>query len=39
MEVRLRYFDGCPNWRTAYERLQALGIEPVLERVRESRGS
>jgi hypothetical protein len=21
MEVRLRYFDGCPNWRTAYERL------------------
>ena len=33
MEVRLRYFDGCPNWRTAYERLQALGIEPVLERV------
>ncbi len=33
MNVRLRYFDGCPNWRTTYDRLRGLGIEPALERV------
>ncbi len=37
--VTLRYFDGCPNWQTAYERLrrvmreEGLSVEPVLERV------
>lgn len=40
MEVRLRYFTGCPNWQTAYdclrEALRAEGlssVEPVLEQV------
>jgi hypothetical protein len=23
MQITLRYFDGCPNWRTAQERLRA----------------
>lgn len=38
--VILRYFDGCPNWQTAYERLRAVlrdegmaEVEPMLERV------
>jgi hypothetical protein len=40
MEVRLRYFDGCPHWRTMHDRLrEALraedlaNIEPILELV------
>ncbi len=33
MNVRLRYFDGCPNWQTTYDRLRGLGIEPALEQV------
>lgn len=40
MEVRLRYFDGCPNWRATYERVLALleerglaDVEVALERV------
>jgi len=40
MEVRLRYFGGCPHWRTMHDRLrEALraegmaSVEPVLERV------
>lgn len=40
MQVTLRYFDGCPNWRIAEERLRAAladvgsGDEPIaLERV------
>jgi hypothetical protein len=39
-EVKLRYFDGCPNWRTTYDRLRAVlrdegmaEIEPTLERI------
>lgn len=39
-EVSLRYFDGCPNWRTTYDRLCAVlrdegmaGIVPTLERI------
>ncbi|PKQ17763.1 MAG: thioredoxin family protein [Actinobacteria bacterium HGW-Actinobacteria-8] len=24
MEITLQYFDGCPNWRTADERLAVL---------------
>lgn len=27
MEVTLLYFDGCPNWQTADERLTALADE------------
>lgn len=27
MHVRLLYFDGCPNWATADERLTALADE------------
>lgn len=27
MEVTLLYFDGCPHWRTAEERLQRLAID------------
>lgn len=23
MQIALRYFDGCPNWRVAQERLRA----------------
>jgi hypothetical protein len=40
MNVTLRYFEGCPHWRTAHDRLrEALraegmaDVEPVLERV------
>ena len=40
MNVTLRYFEGCPHWQTAHDRLsEALraegmtDIEPVLERV------
>jgi hypothetical protein len=40
MNVTLQYIDGCPNWRTTYDRLrEALraegmaDIEPVLDRV------
>ena len=40
MSVTLRYFDGCPNWRTTYERLRDVlreegmtDIEPILERI------
>jgi hypothetical protein len=39
-DVTLRYFDGCPNWRTTDERLRAVlreegltAVEPSLERV------
>jgi hypothetical protein len=31
--VTLRYFDGCPSWQVARERLRDLGVEPELERV------
>lgn len=38
--VTLRFFDGCPNWETTYERLRdalrdegMTDVEPVLERV------
>jgi hypothetical protein len=38
--VTIRYFEGCPNWHTAHERLRAAlrdasmaDVEPVLERV------
>lgn len=24
MEIRLQYFDGCPNWQTTAERLQTI---------------
>ena len=40
MDVRLRYFDGCPNWRSTYERLATVleeiglsDLEIALERV------
>lgn len=40
MEIRLRYFEGCPHWQTAHDRLrealraEGMGdVEPVLERV------
>jgi hypothetical protein len=40
MKITLRYFDGCPNWRVAEERLRAAladvgpeDAEVVLERV------
>lgn len=40
MRVTLRYFDGCPNWVTTFERLsEALreedmaDVRPTLERV------
>lgn len=41
MDVRLRYFDGCPNWRIAEARLRealdssaaVVGAEITLERV------
>ena len=26
-QVTLLYFDGCPNWRTAYKRLRRLAEE------------
>lgn len=27
MDIVLQYFEGCPNWKIAYERLQALCAE------------
>lgn len=27
MDVTLRYFDGCPNWQIADERLMELALE------------
>jgi len=40
MKITLRYFEGCPHWQTAHDRLRvalrAEGMadaEPVLERV------
>ena len=39
MRVTLRYFDGCPNWRTTLERLTSaiertgLDAEVALERI------
>ena len=27
MEVTLRYFDGCPNWKEAQAHLEVLGDE------------
>ncbi len=40
MEIRLRYFEGCPHWQTMFERLrealtslEMADVEPVLERV------
>ncbi|MGD9570908.1 MAG: thioredoxin family protein [Thermoleophilia bacterium] len=40
MQITLRYFDGCPNWRIAEERLRAVladaggsDAELALERV------
>ena len=40
LRVTLRYFDGCPSWRVARERLEAIlredapfDVEPRLERV------
>ena len=38
--VTLRYFDGCPHWRTLHDRLRQVlreeglhDVEPILERV------
>lgn len=31
--VTVLYFDGCPGWWLAVERLRALGVEPELQRV------
>ena len=40
MEITLRYFDGCPNWQMAHERLRearreagVTHVSPLLERV------
>jgi hypothetical protein len=39
MNATLRYFEGCPHWQTAHDRLcealraEGMGVEPVLERV------
>jgi hypothetical protein len=40
MDVRIRYFDDCPSWRTAEERVRAVladlgrsDVRPLLERV------
>jgi hypothetical protein len=40
IRVTLRYFDGCPNWHTAHDRLRDVlreegmtDVEPILERV------
>lgn len=35
MEVTLQYFDGCPNWKEADARLEALrseGLDVVIRR-------
>lgn len=32
MKVSLRYFDGCPHWRTAFDRLRdVLGAEGMAD--------
>lgn len=31
--VALRYFDGCPNWRTAYQRLNEVLAETGYEEI------
>lgn len=36
VNVTLRYFEGCENWQTTYERLGALGVRPRLERLETS---
>ena len=43
MEVRLRYFEGCPHWQILHDRFrEALrtegmaSVEPILERVETS---
>jgi hypothetical protein len=40
LRVTLRYFDGCPHWRTLYDRLRQVlreegltDVEPLLEQV------
>ena len=40
LRVTLRYFDGCPHWRTLYDRVRQVlleeglvDVEPVLEQV------
>jgi len=40
VRVTLRYFDGCPHWRIAYDRLRQvlheeglIDVEPLLELV------
>ena len=33
MEITLRYFDGCPNWQTAHERLRAAMREAGVTQV------
>jgi hypothetical protein len=40
LQIRLRYIEGCPHWRTAHDRLrEALraegmaNVEPIVERV------
>ena len=35
MEVKVLYFDGCPHWRTAVDRLAALQAELGFELVRQ----
>lgn len=27
MEITLQYFDGCPNWKIAAERLAVIAVE------------
>ena len=27
MDITLQYFDGCPNWKIAAERLTAIAVE------------
>lgn len=34
MDVQLLYFDGCPNWTTADERLRSLADELELTVIR-----
>ena len=35
MEVRVLYFEGCPHWRTAVDRLAALQGEMGFELTRQ----
>jgi hypothetical protein len=35
MEVKVLYFDGCPHWRTAADRLAALQAEMGFELTRQ----